>query len=263
MPIRVLPANLIDQIAAGEVIERPASVVKELIRERARCRRAAHRDRIEGAGLGLIRVRDDGCGLSRPELSLALERHATSKIATLEDLEGIASFGFRGEALPSIGSVARLRLVSQRAGLDQACELSGRGRRGDAAQAGGAPGRHQRRGARSLLQRAGAPQVRAQPEHRVRSHPAPGGAPGARRQLAVGVRLRHNGREMLHLPGGGRCRRPSSSASIGSWAPSFAPTRCGSSARRAGGALWLARAAHRGACAAGSAVLVRQRARGA
>jgi DNA mismatch repair protein MutL len=123
MAIRILPSALIDQIAAGEVIERPASAVKELV-ENAIDAGAHHIDiDVERGGVGLVRVRDDGAGMSREDLALAVARHATSKIASLEDLEGVATLGFRGEALPSIASVAKLRLVSRSATGDGAHEL--------------------------------------------------------------------------------------------------------------------------------------------
>ena len=124
MPIKILDPEVVARIAAGEVVERPASVVKELVENSLDAASSQIAIEVKGGGISLIRVTDNGVGIPSGELELAFQRYATSKVASLDDLEAISSLGFRGEALPSIAAVAQVDIVTCAVGQPAGNSLS-------------------------------------------------------------------------------------------------------------------------------------------
>ena len=123
MELRILPGNIANMIAAGEVVQRPASVVKELMENSVDAGASQVTVIIGDSGRTLIQVIDDGCGMTPDDAVLCFERHATSKIATAEDLQEIMTFGFRGEALASIAAVAEVTLKTRTAACETGCQV--------------------------------------------------------------------------------------------------------------------------------------------
>lgn len=199
MTIHRLPVELVNQIAAGEVVERPASVIKELVENSFDAGARAITVDLEQGGLRLLRVRDDGAGIAADELALACSAHATSKIGSLDDLEQVSSFGFRGEALASILSVSRFRLASRTLDADHGWSVEGEGGLdGELVPSAQPPGTTVE--VRDLFCNTPARRKFLRTEATEARH-----VDQALRRLAlarpdVGIALSHNGRRLWHCP---------------------------------------------------------------
>ena len=199
MPIRELPPQLVNQIAAGEVVERPASVVKELMENALDAGATRLELDVEAGGVKLIRVRDNGAGIPQAELPLSVARHATSKIGSLEDLERVGTLGFRGEALPSIGSVARLVLVSRTADQEHGWRIEGDGQGNFSAAAPAAHGTGTTVEVRELFFNTPARRKFLKSEATEFGHVETLVKRIALARHDVQVQMRHNGRAVLQL----------------------------------------------------------------
>jgi len=197
--IKVLPDTLISQIAAGEVIERPASAVKELIENSIDAGAANISIEIEQGGMKLISVRDDGCGMDAGDASAAFERHATSKIGALEDLETINSYGFRGEALAAIASVASVTLKTRQKGADAGTEIIIKGGKFESKSAAGCP-----IGTEFIVQNlffnTPARKKFLKTENTELSHIVAVASHAALANLNIGFELKHNGKLIFKIP---------------------------------------------------------------
>ena len=197
--IHLLPSQLVNQIAAGEVVERPASVVKELIENSLDAGAQRIEIEVEQGGIKLLRVRDDGCGILREDLALALARHATSKIQDLNGLERVQTLGFRGEALPSIASVARVDLVSREQSEERAWRVSADGQGQVSAPAPASHPVGTTIEVRDLFHNTPARRKFLRTEKTELNHIEQAVRCGALSSLPVGFRLVHNRRELFAL----------------------------------------------------------------